>query len=67
MVLESYHAQQNLATSATFTATASAGTQRKVNGQAESIETELKDAANGQDMADVTLVPSDITHAESKR
>ncbi len=67
MVLESYHAQQNLATSATFTATASAGTQRKVNGQAESIETELKDAANGQDMADVTLVPSHITHAESKR
>jgi hypothetical protein len=67
MVLESYHAQQNLATSATFTATAPAWTQRKLNGQAESIETELKDAGNGQDLADVTLVPSDIIHAQSKR
>jgi hypothetical protein len=35
MVLESYHAQQNLAMSATFTATAIAGTKRKVNGQAD--------------------------------
>jgi len=54
MVLESYHAQQNLAMSATFTATASAGTKQKVNGQAESIEAELKYVDNGQDMADVT-------------
>jgi hypothetical protein len=43
MVLESYHAQQNLAMSATFTATAPAGTKRRVNEQAESMETELKD------------------------
>jgi hypothetical protein len=57
MVLESYHAQQNLAMSATFTATAIAGTKRKVNGQADSVETELKDVA-GQD---VTLVPQDLT------
>jgi hypothetical protein len=57
MVLESYHAQQNLAMSATFTATAIAGTKRKVNGQANSLETELKDVANGQD---VTLVPQDV-------
>src|SRR5262249_54032300 len=62
MVLESYHAQQNLAMSATFTCDASAGTKRKVSGQAESIETELRDAGNGQDMADVTLVPRDVTH-----
>ena len=54
IVLESYHAQQNLAMSATFTATASAGTKQKVNGQAESIEAELKYVDNGQDMADVT-------------
>src|SRR5262249_2267764 len=40
MVLESYHAQQNLAMSETFTATAPFGTKRKVRGQAESIETE---------------------------
>ena len=61
MVLESYHAQQNLAMSATFTATAPAGTKRKINGQAESIETELKHIGNRQDMADVTLVPRDVT------
>ncbi len=58
MVLESYHAQQNLAMSGTFTATAIAGTKRKANGQADSVETELKDVANGQD---VTLVPQDVT------
>jgi hypothetical protein len=57
MVLESYHAQQNLAMSATFTATAPAGTKRKINGQAESIETELKHVGSRQDVADVTLVP----------
>ena len=37
MILESYHAQQNLAMSATFTATAPSGAKRKVNGQAGSI------------------------------
>jgi hypothetical protein len=57
MVLESYHAQENLAMSAAFTATAIAGTKRKVNGHADSGETELKDVANGQD---VTLVPQDV-------
>jgi hypothetical protein len=62
MVLESYHAQQNLAMSAAFTATTPSGTKRKVIDQAESIETELKDAGNGQDMADVTLVPRDVIH-----
>src|SRR6516164_8622608 len=53
IVLESYHAQQNLAMSSTFTATAPARTQRKGDGQAESIETELKDVGSQQDMADV--------------
>ena len=38
MVLEFYHAQENLAMSAAFTATAIAGTKRKVNGQADSGE-----------------------------
>ena len=57
MVLESYHAQENLAMSAAFAATAIAGTKRKVNGHADSGETELKDVANGQD---VTLVPQDV-------
>ena len=58
-VLESYHAQENLPMSATFMATAPAGTKRKANGQAERIETEL---GNRQDMAEVTLVPRDGTH-----
>ena len=62
MVLESYHAQQNVAMSATFTGNASAGTKRKVSRQGESVESELKDAGNGQDMADVTPVPRDVTH-----
>jgi hypothetical protein len=56
MVLESYHAQQNLAMSGTFTATAPTGTQQKVNGH---VEAELKDVGNRRDMADVTLVPQD--------
>jgi hypothetical protein len=58
MVLESYNALRNLAMTATFTVSAPAGTKRKVNGQADSVETELKDVANGQD---VTLVPQDVT------
>jgi hypothetical protein len=59
MFLVSYHAQQNLAMSATFTAAASAGTKRKINGQADSVEVELRDVGNRQDTADVTLVPRD--------
>ena len=59
MVLESYHAQQNLPMSAAFMATAPAATKRKANGQVERIETEL---GNRQDMAEVTLVPKDGTH-----
>ena len=54
MVIESYHAQQKLPMSATFAPTASAGTKRHVNGQADSVETELRDVPNGHD---VTLVP----------
>jgi hypothetical protein len=60
MVLESYHAQQNLPMSATFMATAPDVTQRKVNGQADSIQTELKDLGNRRDMGEVTLVPRDV-------
>ena len=59
MVLKSYHAQENLAMSGAFNATAPTGRKQKLNGHAESIETELKDVGNGQDMADATLVPQD--------
>ena len=58
MVLESSHAQQNLAMSGT-TAIVPTGTQQKVNAQADSVETELKELGHRQDMADVTLVPQD--------
>jgi hypothetical protein len=61
MVLESYHAQQNLSMSATFPATAPAGTTRNENGQTESLEPELKEMGNGQEMTDVTLVPSEVS------
>ena len=57
MVLESCHTQENLAMSAAFTATAIAGTKRKVNGHADGGGIELKDVANGQD---VTLVPQNV-------
>jgi|SRR5262249_43874746 len=62
MVLESYHAQQNLAMSETFTASAPAGTKQKVTEQAESVQTDSKVVGDGRDMADVTLVPQDVTH-----
>jgi hypothetical protein len=54
MVLESYHAQQDLVMSGTFD---SAVTQREINEQAETLETELKDTGAKQEMPDVTLVP----------
>jgi len=62
MVLESYHAQRNLAMTATLTASAPSGTKRKVNEHAESVETDSKVVGDGRDMADVTLVPQDVTH-----
>lgn len=61
MVLESYHAQQNLSMSAAWSTSAPAGTTRNENGQAESPEPELKDMGNGQEMTHVTLVPRDVS------
>ena len=60
MVLESDNALQNLPMTATFTV--SAPTKTKPSGQYERMDAELKDAANGQDMTEVTLVPQDVTH-----
>ena len=62
MVLESYHAQRNLAMTATFTASVPSGTERKAHEQAESVEADSKVVGDGRDMADVTLVPRDVTH-----
>jgi hypothetical protein len=61
MVLESYYTQQTLAMSGTFI-TAPSGTKRKVNEQAGSIETDSQVVGDGRDLADVTLVPRDVTH-----
>ena len=60
MVLETYHAQRNLAMSATFTAPAPETTQTG-NGQGKRIDAS-EAVADAQDMADVTLVPQDVTH-----
>jgi hypothetical protein len=62
MVIESYHAQQNLAMSGTFAATAPFGIKRRVNERAESVETDSKVVGDGRHMADVTLVPRDVIH-----
>jgi len=60
MVLESYHAQQNLAMSSSFTVSSPIETKREEKGQGDMVETDLKVVGNGHDMADVTLVPGDV-------
>jgi hypothetical protein len=62
MVIESYHAQQKLAMSGTFAATAPSGIKLRANEQAESVETDSKVVGDGRHMADVTLVPRDVIH-----
>jgi hypothetical protein len=57
MVLQSYHAQQNLAMSLSFTVSSPIETKREEKGQGERVETVV---GNGHDMADVTLVPGDV-------
>ena len=51
MILESYHAQRNLAMLPSLSDSTPAGTQRKENGQGERIDAELGDVANRQDMS----------------
>ena len=60
MVLQSYHTQQNLAMSPSFTLSSPIETKREEKGQGERVETHLKVVGNGHDMADVTLVPGDV-------
>ena len=60
MVLQSYHTQQNLAMSPSFTLSSLIETKREEKGQGERLETHLKVVDNGHDMADVTLVPGDV-------
>jgi hypothetical protein len=60
MILESYHAQQNLAMSPSPTDNTLAGTQRKGNGQGERMDVEIGDVAIRQDMVEATPVPQDV-------
>jgi hypothetical protein len=60
MVLESYHAQRKLAMSPGFTVNAPAGTTQIRSGQGKRIDAS-EDVADGHDMADVTLIPQDVT------
>ena len=60
MVLQSYHTQQNLAMSPSFTLSSPLETKREEKGQGERVETDLKVLGNGHDMVDVTLVPGDV-------
>ena len=48
MVLESYHAQRNLAMSPSSAVSAPARTEQNGNGQGDTLEAELKGLANGQ-------------------
>ena len=57
MILESYHAQGNLAMLPSFTVSTPTGTQRKENGQGERIDAEVGDV----DMVEAILVPQDVT------
>jgi hypothetical protein len=62
MVLKSYNVQQNLTMSATHTATGPAEIQQRVNELAKSVEADSTVVGDGRDLADVTLVPRDVTH-----
>jgi hypothetical protein len=61
MVLVSYHAQRNLSMSASFIVSAPARTKQNANGQAETLNAELKNAANGEGILDVKPIAPEIT------
>jgi hypothetical protein len=52
MVLVFYHAQRNLLMSANFIVSAPPRTKQSTNGQTETLDTKLKDEANGEDVVD---------------
>jgi hypothetical protein len=62
MVLVSYHARRNLLTSANFTASAPTRTKQSANGQAETLDAELKDVANGKDVVGAKAVANCALH-----
>jgi hypothetical protein len=58
MVLVSYHAQRNLLMSANFIVSAPTRTKKNANGQAETLDAELKDVAN---IVEVKPIASEVT------
>ena len=61
MVLVSYHAQRNLTMSANFIVSAPTRTKKNANGQAETLDAELKDVANGEGIVEVKPIASEVT------
>jgi hypothetical protein len=61
MVLVSYHAQRNLLMSANFIVSAPTRTKKNANGQAETLDAELKDVANGEGIVEVKPIASEVT------
>ena len=61
MVLVSYHAQRNLLMSANFIVSAPARTKQSANSQAETLDAEAKNVANGKDIVDVKPIAPEVT------
>jgi hypothetical protein len=61
MVLVSYHAQRNLLMSANFTVSAPTRTGLNANGQAETLDADAKDVANGKDIVDEKPIAAEAT------
>src|SRR3984957_15250998 len=60
-VLVSYHAQRNLLMSANFIVSAPPRTKQNANDQAETLDAELKDAANGKGVVDVKPIAPEVS------
>jgi hypothetical protein len=60
-VLVSYHAQRNLLMSANFIVSAPTRTKQSANPQAERLNAELEDGANGKDIVDVKPTAPEVT------
>ena len=59
--LESYHAQRNLLMSANFIVNAPTRTKQNANGQAKTLDAEVKDVTNGEGIVDVKPIAPEVT------
>lgn len=60
-VLVSYHAQRNLLMSANFIVNAPTRTKQNANGQAKTLDAEVKDVTNGEGIVDVKPIAPEVT------